>query len=127
LVSGLLVRCAACRRSFFFQAEDGIRYRNVTGVQTCALPIFRVIEMPTDPDTLAKQIYDLDTRYPGLESRPDFEVVPIFEEIIREARDRDGVTHVISGIGDSAIHLLGRKMEIRGRYGRMGKIGRAHV
>src|SRR5699024_3051608 len=29
------------RRSvgFFFQAEDGIRDRNVTGVQTCALPI----------------------------------------------------------------------------------------
>src|SRR5699024_11764781 len=26
--------------SFFFQAEDGIRDRNVTGVQTCALPIF---------------------------------------------------------------------------------------
>src|SRR5699024_11594076 len=25
---------------FFFQAEDGIRGRNVTGVQTCALPIF---------------------------------------------------------------------------------------
>src|SRR5699024_11304783 len=24
---------------FFFQAEDGIRVRNVTGVQTCALPI----------------------------------------------------------------------------------------
>src|SRR5699024_6587283 len=24
---------------FFFQAEDGIRFRNVTGVQTCALPI----------------------------------------------------------------------------------------
>src|SRR5699024_11376583 len=27
---------------FFFQAEDGIRDRNVTGVQTCALPIFKV-------------------------------------------------------------------------------------
>src|SRR5699024_12193263 len=25
---------------FFFQAEDGIRDRNVTGVQTCALPIW---------------------------------------------------------------------------------------
>src|SRR5438067_5946385 len=25
--------------NFFFQAEDGIRDRNVTGVQTCALPI----------------------------------------------------------------------------------------
>src|SRR5205807_7169857 len=24
---------------FFFQAEDGIRYYKVTGVQTCALPI----------------------------------------------------------------------------------------
>src|SRR5260370_11914357 len=27
------------RRSFFFQAEDGIRDSSVTGVQTCALPI----------------------------------------------------------------------------------------
>src|SRR5699024_11979432 len=25
---------------FLFQAEDGIRDRNVTGVQTCALPIY---------------------------------------------------------------------------------------
>src|SRR5688500_19684747 len=25
---------------FFFQAEDGIRYYKVTGVQTCALPIW---------------------------------------------------------------------------------------
>src|SRR5699024_11487485 len=29
---------------FFFQAEDGIRDRNVTGVQTCALPIYDAIE-----------------------------------------------------------------------------------
>src|SRR5439155_14574531 len=28
-----------CTRSFFFQAEDGIRDGHVTGVQTCALPI----------------------------------------------------------------------------------------
>src|SRR5256885_5256184 len=27
---------------FFFQAEDGIRYYKVTGVQTCALPICRL-------------------------------------------------------------------------------------
>src|SRR5438067_6478439 len=32
---------------FFFQAEDGIRDRNVTGVQTCALPI-----CPDEPDHL---------------------------------------------------------------------------
>src|SRR5699024_11818806 len=28
--------------AFFFQAEDGIRDRNVTGVQTCALPIYEM-------------------------------------------------------------------------------------
>src|SRR2546423_6342892 len=30
--------------SFFFQAEDGIRDKLVTGVQTCALPISRIVE-----------------------------------------------------------------------------------
>src|SRR2546430_15465048 len=29
------------RSCFVFQAEDGIRYLSVTGVQTCALPIWR--------------------------------------------------------------------------------------
>ena len=30
---------------FFFQAEDGIRDHCVTGVQTCALPILRFLEI----------------------------------------------------------------------------------
>src|SRR5437867_4632108 len=37
--------CSRARRlhpDFFFQAEDGIRDRTVTGVQTCALPIYYV-------------------------------------------------------------------------------------
>src|SRR5207253_4553940 len=39
---------------FFFQAEDGIRDGHVTGVQTCALPIYpgelaeRLIEAPVE-------------------------------------------------------------------------------
>src|SRR5690606_40796897 len=33
------------------QAEDGIRAFHVTGVQTCALPIYSVL--PFDPDALA--------------------------------------------------------------------------
>src|SRR5437868_11267121 len=40
------------RAIFFFQAEDGIRDRNVTGVQTCALPIFALISM--DPIEVRK-------------------------------------------------------------------------
>src|SRR5699024_11867359 len=37
---------AAYPLTFFFQAEDGIRDRNVTGVQTCALPIFSLLSLP---------------------------------------------------------------------------------
>src|SRR2546425_7005088 len=33
----------SCRYFFFFQAEDGIRDKLVTGVQTCALPICKVL------------------------------------------------------------------------------------
>src|SRR6266436_6521235 len=32
---------------FFFQAEDGIRDVAVTGVQTCALPIFEILSLHT--------------------------------------------------------------------------------
>src|SRR5207248_3689687 len=35
---------------FFFQAEDGIRDRTVTGVQTCALPIFPSGQRPSSPE-----------------------------------------------------------------------------
>src|SRR2546430_4806213 len=56
----MIGRCA--RRSFFlfffFQAEDGIRDLTVTGVQTCALPIFTAVGgcssvlVMSSPDTL---------------------------------------------------------------------------
>src|SRR5277367_5773590 len=41
-------------RLFFFQAEDGIRERDVTGVQTCALPIYQLVEC--NPDDLHHSI-----------------------------------------------------------------------
>src|SRR5205823_11249232 len=34
---------------FFFQAEDGIRDKLVTGVQTCALPIWSIVMWPNSP------------------------------------------------------------------------------
>src|SRR5690606_7171661 len=46
---------------FFFQAEDGIRDFHVTGVQTCALPIFRclVCQNQTLADSNAELAADL--------------------------------------------------------------------
>src|SRR2546430_13645591 len=43
---------------FFFQAEDGIRDLTVTGVQTCALPIFTSAAVPdgVDPATVPKPL-----------------------------------------------------------------------
>src|SRR5690606_39287902 len=45
---------------FFFQAEDGIRDFHVTGVQTCALPIWPAerIDAPADRLDLAKLAVD---------------------------------------------------------------------
>src|SRR5437762_9123932 len=43
---------------FFFQAEDGIRDTSVTGVQTCALPIFRdlICSAPRTPVRMQEQV-----------------------------------------------------------------------
>src|SRR5206468_6342879 len=58
-------------RVFFFQAEDGIRGLIVTGVQTCALPIFFVDR--TDVEELGVK-YDLGSQnqfFNRLVQRPD--------------------------------------------------------
>ena len=38
---------------FFFQAEDGIREQVVTGVQTCALPIYNSTKIKNDFDFIS--------------------------------------------------------------------------
>src|SRR5215469_17213517 len=44
---------------FFFQAEDGIRDLYVTGVQTCALPIYRgPVRLPLPADQSTPIIFD---------------------------------------------------------------------
>src|SRR5271169_3605397 len=51
------------QQSFFFQAEDGIRYATVTGVQTCALPIFPIALMASN---YLPQVGQIAERHPGL-------------------------------------------------------------
>src|SRR5207248_7718080 len=51
--------CSRTTFFFFFQAEDGIRDRTVTGVQTCALPIF---EQFPELDQIRKLLDDIRVR-----------------------------------------------------------------
>src|SRR5947207_8156495 len=48
---------------FFFQAEDGIRDHCVTGVQTCALPIWRFGQRPVDEQQLRSFALDRNKRF----------------------------------------------------------------
>src|SRR3989442_9630318 len=49
---------------FFFQAEDGIRDADVTGVQTCALPIWMILHPITlGPDRPLREAVRLMERF----------------------------------------------------------------
>src|SRR5690348_6247191 len=83
-------RCAAV--CFFFQAEDGIRDGRVTGVQTCALPIFRLLNTSRGPAVWSpraqcdKQAYRLKMRE-VLESQANLKIkqAEVAELIIEES------------------------------------------
>src|SRR5436309_10601921 len=87
------------RSSFFFQAEDGIRDFHVTGVQTCALPIFNPYGYldvgPTADGT------------PNGRPLPDHQVD--FEDLLVFA----GSYGVVAGPPASAIQLAARSEERR--------------
>src|SRR5215813_14334953 len=80
-------------RVFFFQAEDGIRCADVTGVQTCALPILgeEGIGLWDDQD---KFFYDVlhtpDGRMTPLKVRSMVGLIPLFavETLEPELLDR---------------------------------------
>src|SRR5205085_8576713 len=55
---------------FFFQAEDGIRDLTVTGVQTCALPIYSIPAPPSGwPENSARP-----PAAPGSSAAPPFSI-----------------------------------------------------
>src|SRR3989475_10762119 len=60
-----IMGCHCCVSFFFFQAEDGIRDLTVTGVQTCALPIFSRRFKPSSRTSLnGEQPYPWDRLQP---------------------------------------------------------------
>src|SRR4051794_41378703 len=61
-----LPRTIICKDIFFFQAEDGIRDGRVTGVQTCALPIYRrARSQPSDEIRREHRVVEPDARVDG--------------------------------------------------------------
>src|SRR5699024_11520597 len=85
---------------FFFQAEDGIRDRNVTGVQTCALPIL--------------DVRDLRTLFLGHQisrQRPDHLSVPHHCGISsRRMRDLGSAFALACISGNTTGHVLSRRL-----------------
>src|SRR3712207_7649185 len=55
---------------FFFQAEDGIRDIGVTGVQTCALPIWAGLPVPVVRDVHLLAVRQRQRRRVGLQRGP---------------------------------------------------------
>src|SRR5689334_23435577 len=90
-----------CYVFFFFQAEDGIRYGTVTGVQTCALPILGArgdFPIPSIAPVVAK-------REPMHEVR---EIAARRSKVRRRHRVRTAVD-----IDGAAIHRISRSEERR--------------
>src|SRR5215213_3343263 len=83
---------------FFFQAEDGIRYWSVTGVQTCALPIFDpLVVLPLVP----RPVHDRRGRrwQLGLEG----ERIGLLPLLARRGGDEELVALTLGRLGDDAL------------------------
>src|SRR5687767_15670365 len=78
---------------FFFQAEDGIRDKLVTGVQTCALPICKQVQAVGDEKPPFQTVIGLvqDVKQAGLDKPTGTEMYvpmhllgPLLDELVKE-------------------------------------------
>src|SRR5215211_8877624 len=76
---------------FFFQAEDGIRDHCVTGVQTCALPIFDLSEA----QLLAQDEGHEQVEWPGEDVEVELELGGSHRDKTRGGLRRDGVSATV--------------------------------
>src|SRR6266852_8884159 len=73
---------------FFFQAEDGIRNATVTGVQTCALPIYWPKRLGEAPKNMIS----------GVPEHVDGRMIGITEAAGARLINRDRMWHYVEGI-----------------------------
>src|SRR5690606_39940385 len=96
----------------FFQAEDGIRDFHVTGVQTCALPIWRLETHQGDP---------LVPSGDGDDARA------LRDELLelRERMDRLATAYADGAVSESQLRSGTERLRARSEERRVGKEGRA--
>src|SRR5699024_11690447 len=99
---------------FFFQAEDGIRDRNVTGVQTCALPIYADhavshIKMSFTKDSKSQVEAELSTLVDRseLSDIQSESIAGLFSQIIREIKASFNGLPLDKIIFEADLNLLG--------------------
>src|SRR5207253_8141035 len=92
---------------FFFQAEDGIRDGHVTGVQTCALPICRMVGQPVSEAAIDKV----------LDARPEY-MYAAYAVIESEYGGLDRYLQRFSGLDNAGLQGL---RDARSEERRVGK------
>src|SRR5690606_6874536 len=89
---------------FFFQAEDGIRDFHVTGVQTCALPIFISAQIERITHIVRNLLDYARRREPRMESVPVSRLLDDLLEFLAAEISADGVQVQRTGRVDVAVY-----------------------
>src|SRR5258708_30841000 len=91
---------------FFFQAEDGIRDDLVTGVQTCALPIFITFTVSFSMCRIASEV--------RIESGIEMQTINVLRQLPRKSR-------IMSAVSSAAMTASLSTPWIRSEERRVGK------
>src|SRR5256886_4798967 len=102
-----LVRNVRVVHYFFFQAEDGIRDLTVTGVQTCALPIFHVA-LP-----LLKTKIEVQNRSPNRVNIEQHQADNGFQNLLFDFRQVADVHRLVSRAARSEERRVGEECRSR--------------
>src|SRR5437762_13972148 len=93
---------------FFFQAEDGIRDTSVTGVQTCALPIWSAPALRVSPGIWLSYLVPDQRRHRAAGER----AYPLAGPRLDEG-DRQSLTGAVAGGPRSEERRVGKECRVR--------------
>src|SRR2546430_8901212 len=114
---------------FFFQAEDGIRDLTVTGVQTCALPIYAdhpiILEAMKFPEPVISVAIEPKTK--ADQDKLSLALQKLSEEdpTFRVHSDAETAQTIISGMGELHLEVLVERMKREFKVD--ANVGPAHV